>query len=180
MGLVCFFALGGRPLRLGFSPWAGASLLLGRLPRRGGSAASWGFSHSCPPSLTGSVCSCPAPARTDDRSIALFSGGGGTLHAGDPPLGLRLRGGRVRDRHAGKFGGVRDRLAHFKKGGPPLMLQNELFLHGQHLQPRWGGDTRRSGAGGSGLCSSGAGGVFFSSAIRLISLLFQIRTGPKP
>lgn len=37
-----------------------------------------------------------------------------------------------------------------------------------------------SGAGGSGFCSSGAGAVFFSSAIRLTSLLFQMRTGPKP
>lgn len=82
--------------------------------------------------------------RPDRRQVDhLIFRGRGTLHAGDHPLGLRLRGGRVRDRHAGKFGGVRDRLAHFKKGGLPFMLQNELFLYGQHLRPWRGGDTRR-------------------------------------
>ena len=68
----CFSALGGRPLRLGLSPWAGASLFLGRRPRRGGSGPV------C-------CCSCPAPARTDDRSITLFSGGGGPPCRRSPP-----------------------------------------------------------------------------------------------
>ena len=81
---------------------------------------------------------------TGSGKIHHLTGGGG-LQFWLIQLGL------FRDRHAGKLRRIRDGLAHFKEGGLSLMLQNELFLHGQHFWPlRGGGD-------GVGQIGSGAG-----------------------
>ncbi|WP_237673035.1 hypothetical protein, partial [Clostridioides difficile] len=69
---------------------------------------------------------------TGGGKIHHLTGGGGLLFR---LIRLRL----LRDCHAGKLRRIRDGLAHFKEGGLSLMLQNELFLHGQRLWPLRGG-----------------------------------------